>query len=169
LEKNFHEYLDSVPWGVLCGAYGRSKALKQCLLDLYKGNADQRDKAIHDGLWGHAIHQGTWYTCTIFAVPPVVTALRDGVRHGTGELLEFLCQCVRKGTHRLRWRFTILPVSIVRLLQLPFLFRVGLPSLEKEIPKARAAYEELIRSEDAVIRERAQFLLDFCVRVDSTA
>src|SRR5262245_16628764 len=113
-----------------------------------------------------AIHQYSYYGCTIFAVPAVVMALRDGIRHKTGELLNFLCQCVKIGTYRLRWN--LFPFSIIRILQLPFLIRVGLPSLEKEIPKARAAYEELVRSDNAVIREQAQLLLDFCHRLDST-
>jgi hypothetical protein len=169
LEKTIHEYLDSVPWGVLFDAYGCAKPLKKLLLDLHTGTAEEKDDAIDGGLWGHAIHQYTYYTCTIFAVPPVVMALRDGVRHETPQLLNFLCQCVKIGTYRLRWRFNIIPVSVVRLLQLPFLMRVGLPSLEKEIPKARAAYEELVRNEDAIIRERAQFLLDFCARAERAA
>jgi hypothetical protein len=164
LEKSIHEYLDSVPWSVLFDAYGRSRPLKKFLLDLHTGNAEEKDCAIYEGLWGHAIHQQSWYTCTIFAVPPVVMALRDGVRHEAHELLSFLCQCVRIGTYRLRWRFNIIPVSIVRLFQLPFLLRVGLPSLEKEIPKARAAYEELVRSEDPLVRKRAQLLLDYYAR-----
>lgn len=156
------EYLDSVPWWLLFDAYGCSKPLKKSLLDLHIGNADEKDAAIYDGLWSRAIHQSTYYTSTIFVVPAVVMALRDGIRHETQELLAFLCECVEIGTYRLRWRFTFIPVSVVRLLQLPFLLRVGLPSLEHEIPKARCAYEELLRSEEPHIRDLAQRLLSFC-------
>lgn len=159
---SIREYLDSVPWWVLFDAYGCSKPLKKSLLDLHIGNADEKDDAIYDGLWSRAIHQYTWYTSTIFAVPAVVMALRDGIRHETGDLLAFLCECVEIGTYCLRWRFTLIPISIVRLLQLPFLLRVGLPSLEHEIPKARSAYEELSRSEEPRIRDLAQRLLNFC-------
>jgi hypothetical protein len=85
-------------------------------------------------------------------------ALRDGVRHRPDELLTFLCECVKIGTRKLRWW------SYVRLLKLPFLVRVGLPSLETEIPKARRAYEELEQSPDPLTRQKARLLLNFCER-----
>lgn len=108
--KTIQEYLDSVPWGVLFCAYGRATPLKKFLLDLCTGTDEEKDEAIGDGLWGHAMHQYTWYSCTLFVMPAVVLALRDGVRHNPRELLGFLCQCVQIGTYRLRWHFWILLV-----------------------------------------------------------
>jgi len=97
--NTIHRYLDSVPWTILFDAHGPSTQLKKFLLDLHTGTPDEKDEAIYDGLWGHAIHQHSWYTATIFAVPPVVMALRDGIRHQPQELLNFLCQSVRIGTY----------------------------------------------------------------------
>jgi hypothetical protein len=91
-------------------------------------------------------------------VPAVVMTLRDRVHPEPAELLSFLTEAVKIGTPSLRWPFPYL----TRLVQLPFLIRVGFPSLEREIPKAKATYEELLQSSDARVREKAQFLLRFC-------
>ena len=164
--EKIDDYLDSVPWPVLFDAYGPATRLKKFLQDLHTGTQDEKDDAINDGLWGHAIHQSTYCTATLFAVPPVVMALRDGIRHDVRGLLEFLCECAKIGTYRLRWGFPPPIVSPLRLLQLPFLIGVGLPSLETEISRARLAYEELAESSDSDIRQKARLLLEFCESVD---
>lgn len=91
--------------------------------------------------------------------------LRDAVpleRAVLFNCLNFLSRCVQIGSYKLRWRLSILPISPVRLLQLPFLLKVGLPSLEEEIPKAQAIYEQLVEDVDPKIRNEARKLLEFC-------
>lgn len=163
--KALKDYLDSVPWTILFDAYGSARPLKSHLLALYEGDQEAKKVAVYDGIWSHAIHQGNYYTCTIFTVRPIVMVLRDAVpleRAVLFNCLNFLSRCVQIGSYKLRWRLSILPISPVRLLQLPFLLKVGLPSLEEEIPKAQAIYEQLVEDVDPKIRNEARKLLEFC-------
>ncbi len=60
--------LDQVDWGRLTGPYGRQKAVRNALRDLWSDDAKKRSNAVgflQDHLW----HQGTVYEVTAPAVP----------------------------------------------------------------------------------------------------